>query len=76
MCSGIGFVNFADQQSAIAAVQQLHGSRTSQGRSLCVALQAPRPHRAAAAAASAALVAAANTAPPGAYTTGGCAGGF
>ncbi len=49
---GVGFVNFVDAQCAVKAMQQLHGTRTSEGRFLHVSLQPPRAVRAAAAAAA------------------------
>jgi len=52
-CRGVGFVNFADQASAVRALQQLHGTRIADGRVMHITLQAPRAVRAAAAAANA-----------------------
>lgn len=50
---GVGFVNYVDQASAVRALQQLHGTRTPEGRQLHITMQAPRAVRAAAAAANA-----------------------
>jgi len=44
-CRGVGFVNFLDQQDSLCAMQQLHGSRISDGRQLHISLQAPRAVR-------------------------------
>lgn len=38
-CRGVGFVNFADQASAVRALQQLHGTRIADGRVMHITLQ-------------------------------------